>query len=117
MTYVDGFVAAVPTANKETYRLHAEEAAAMFKENGALSFVECWGDDVPDGEVTSFPMAVKCGADETVCFSWVLWPSKAVRDEAMPKIVEAATRMFEENPMPFDGKRMIHGGFEMIVNT
>ena len=79
--------------------------------------MECWGDDVPNGEVTSFPMAVKCGADETVCFSWVLWPSKSVRDEAMPKIMEAARRMFEENPMPFDGKRMIYGGFEMIVDA
>lgn len=117
MSYVDGFVAAVPTANREEYRLHAEEAARIFREHGALSFVESWGDDVPDGEVTSFPMAVKCAEDETVCFSWVVWPSKAVRDEAMPKIMEAARRMFETNPMPFDGKRMIYGGFEMIVNA
>lgn len=99
------------------YRLHAEEAARIFREHGALSFVECWGDDVPDCEVTSFPMAVKCAEDETVCFSWVVWPSKAVRDEAMPKIMEAARRMFETHPMPFDGKRMIHGGFEMIVDA
>jgi len=117
MSYVDGFVAAVPTANKEVYRAHAEEAAEIFKAHGALSFVECWGDDVPDGEVTSFPMAVKCGEDETVSFSWVVWPSKAVRDEAMPKIMEEARRMFETNPMPFDGKRMIHGGFEVIVDA
>ena len=117
MSYVDGFVAAVPTANREAYRLHAEEAAGLFREHGALSVVECWGDDVPDGEVTSFPMAVKRREDETVCFSWVVWPSKAVRDEAMPKIMEAARRMFETNPMPFDGKRMIYGGFEMIVKA
>ena len=110
MTYVDGFVAAVPTANKEAYRLHAEEAAAMFRENGALSFVECWGDDVPDGEVTSFPMAVKCGADETVCFSWVLWPSKAVRDEAMPKIIEAARRMFVSGASAPPGFFSLTGG-------
>ena len=116
MSYVDGFVAAVPTANKDVYRRHAEEAAEIFKTHGALSFVECWGDDVPDGEVTSFPMAVKCGEDETVCFSWVVWPSKAVRDEAMPKIMEAARRLFETNPMPFDANRMIYGGFEMIVD-
>ena len=115
MSYVDGFVAAVPTANREAYRLHAEEAAGLFREHGALSCVECWGDDVPDGEVTSFPMAVKCAEDETVCFSWDVWPSKAVRDEAMPKIMEAARRMFET--MPFDGRRMIYGGFEMIVDA
>ena len=89
----------------------------LFREHGALSFVECWGDDVPDGEVTSFPTAVKCAEDETVCFSWVVWPSKAVRDEAMPKIMEAARRLFETNPMPFGGKRMIYGGFEMIVDA
>ena len=117
MSYVDGFVAAVPTANREVYRRHAEEAAAIFKEQGALSFVECWGDDVPDGRLTSFPMAVKCASDETVCFSWAVWPSKAVRDAGMPKIMEAARRLFEDNPMPFDGKRMIHGGFEVIVDA
>ena len=117
MSYVDGFVAAVPSANRDEYRRHAEDAARMFRRHGALSFVECWGDDVPDGEVTSFPMAVKCREDETVCFSWVVWPTKAVRDEAMPKIMEEARRHFEANPMPFDGKRMIYGGFEMIVNA
>ena len=117
MSYVDGFVAAVPTANKEAYRRHSEEAAGIFREHGALSFVACWGDDVPDGEIASFSMAVKCKEDETVCFSWVVWPSKAVREEALPKIMEATRRMFETNPMPFDGKRMIHGGFEMIVDV
>ena len=117
MAYVDGFVAPVPTANRDVYRRHAEEAAEIFKKHGALSFVECWGDDVPDGEVTSFPMAVKCKEDETVCFSWVVWPSKAVRDEAMPKIMAEARHLFETNPMPFDGKRMIYGGFEMIVEA
>ena len=117
MSYVDGFVAAVPTANKDAYRRHAAEAAGMFKEHGALSFVECWGDDVPDGEVTSFPMAVQCREDETVCFSWVVWPSKAVRDEAMPKIMAEARRQLETNPMPVDGRRMIYGGFEMIVDA
>ena len=117
MAYVDGFVAAVPTANKDAYRRHAEEAAGMFKKHGALSMVECWGDDVPDGEVTSFPMAVQCREDETVCFSWAIWPSRSIRDEAMPKIMEEARRHFEANPMPFDGKRMIYGGFEMIVDA
>lgn len=80
MSYVDGFVAAVPTANKEEFRQHAEGAAVVFKEHGALKVVECWGDDVPEGEVTSFPMAVKCNSDETVVFSWILWPSREVRE-------------------------------------
>jgi uncharacterized protein YbaA (DUF1428 family) len=77
MTYVDGFVAAVPTANREKYRKHAEDASVVFKEHGALHFVECWGDDVPDGEVTSFPMAVKCRDDETVVFVPTAWTDTA----------------------------------------
>ena len=115
MAYVDGFVAAVPTANREKFRKHAEEAAEVFKECGALKVVECWGDDVPDGEVTSFPMAVKRKEDETVVFSWILWPSKAVRDEGMKKMMEDPRMQPEANPMPFDGKRVIFGGFEIIV--
>ncbi|XWN30854.1 MAG: DUF1428 domain-containing protein [Devosia sp.] len=117
MQYVDGFVAAVPTANREAYRAHAEAAADVFKEHGALKLVECWGDDVPDGEVTSFPMAVMKKEDETVVFSWILWPSKAVHDEAMPKIMADERLQPQNNPMPFDGKRMIFGGFEMIVEA
>ena len=115
MTYVDGFVAAVPTANRKTYEKHARDAAPGFKEYGALKLVECWGDDVPDGEVTSFPMAVKKKDDETVIFSWILWPSKKVRDEAIPKVMADPRLSQENNPMPFDGKRMIFGGFEMIL--
>ena len=87
MTYVDGFVAAVPTANREAYRKHAEAAAVVLKEHGALKLVECWGDDVPDGKVTSFPMAVQKKPDETVVFSWIVWPSKAVRDAGMAKVM------------------------------
>jgi uncharacterized protein YbaA (DUF1428 family) len=117
MTYVDGFVAAVPTANREAYRKHAEAAAVVFKEQGALKFVECWGDDVPDGEITSFPMAVKRKDDETVVFSWIIWPSRAVRDAAMPKIMSDPRLQRDTNPMPFDSKRLIYGGFEMIVEA
>ena len=117
MTYVDGFVAAVPTANRETYRRHAELAAEVFKEHGALSVVECWGDDVPQGKLTSFPMAVKCQDDETVVFSWITWPSKAVRDAGMAKVMADPRLEPETNPMPFDGKRLIYGGFEMIVQA
>src|SRR5690242_6090899 len=83
MTYLHGFVAAVPTANREAYLSHAEAAAVVFKEYGALRAVHCWGEDVPDVKVTSFPMAVKCKDNETVVFAWILWPSRAVRDEAM----------------------------------
>lgn len=117
MSYVDGFVIAVPTAKKETYRKHAELAAGVFKENGALTVVECWGDDVPEGKLTSFPMAVQRKPDETVVFSWITWPSKKVRDEGMKKVMEDPRLQPETNPMPFDGKRMIYGGFEVIVDA
>jgi uncharacterized protein YbaA (DUF1428 family) len=115
MSYVDGFVAAVPTANRDKFRKHAEEAAVVFKEHGALKVVECWGDDVPDGKLTSFPIAVQRKEDESVVFSWILWPSRAVRDEAMEKVMTDPRMKPETNPMPFDGKRMIYGGFEIIV--
>ncbi len=115
MTYVDGFVVAVPTLNKEAYIKHASEAAEVFKEYGALSVVECWGNDVPDGDITSFPMAVKCEPNETVCFSWITWPSKAFRDENMSKLMQDPRLHPDNNPMPFDGKRMIFGGFEIVV--
>ena len=117
MTYVDGFVAAVPTRNREIYKRHAEIAAAVFKEHGALKLVECWGDDVPEGKITSFPMAVKCQEDETVVFSWIIWPSRAVRDEGMKKVIADPRVQPDVNPMPFDGKRLIYGGFEMIVEA
>ena len=117
MTYVDGFVVAVLTANRETYRKYAELAAAVFKENGALNVVECWGDDVPEGKLTSFPMAVKRKDDETVVFSWVTWPSRQARDEGMKAVMADPRSQPENNVMPFDGKRMIYGGFEVIVDV
>jgi uncharacterized protein YbaA (DUF1428 family) len=116
MSYVDGFVAAVPSGNKERYIQHASDAAVVFKEYGALKLVECWGDDVPEGEVTSFPMAVKRKPDETVIFSWVIWPSREVRNQAMQKIMEDPRVQPDVNPMPFDGKRLIYGGFEVVVD-
>ncbi|HEX6703721.1 MAG TPA: DUF1428 domain-containing protein [Albitalea sp.] len=116
MSYVDGFVIAVPTANRETYRHYAEMAAAVFKENGAQRVVECWGDDVPEGKVTSFPMAVKRKDDETVVFSWIVWPSRKVRDEGMKKVMADPRLQPASSPMPFDGQRMIYGGFETIVD-
>ena len=117
MAYVDGYVLAVPTVNKAAYQKLAEEAAAVFKAYGALSVVENWGDDVPDGKLTSFPMAVKASADETVVFSWVSWPSRAVRDAAMPGLMDDLHKLPGFADMPFDGKRMIFGGFETIVNV
>ena len=117
MTYVDGFVAAVPTANKTAYRKHSEVAAAVFREHGALAVVERWGDDVPDGEATSFPMAVECKEDETVTMSWIVWPSRDVRNAAIPKIMADPRLDPTANPMPFDGKRMIHGGFDVLVDA
>jgi uncharacterized protein YbaA (DUF1428 family) len=116
MTYVDGFVAAVPTKNKDVYKAFAEKAAVVFKEYGALKLVECWGDDVPEGKVTSFPMAVKCEPDETVVFSWIIWPSREVRNQGMEKVMADPQLQPDRNPMPFDGKRLIYGGFEMIVD-
>jgi uncharacterized protein YbaA (DUF1428 family) len=115
--YVDGFVAAVPTANREAYRRHAEAAAVVFKEHGALRLVECWGDDVPQGKLTSFPMAVKAQPDETVVFSWITWPSREARDAGMQKVMADPRVKPENNPMPFDGKRLIYGGFSVIVDA
>jgi uncharacterized protein YbaA (DUF1428 family) len=114
MSYIDGFVAAVPTANKEKYIAHARLSAVVFKEHGALYITEAWGDDVPTGEVTSFPRAVNCGPDETVVFSTVVWPSKRVRDAGWQAIMADSRMQPEQNPMPFDGKRLIYGGFEIL---
>lgn len=116
MSYVDGFVCAVPTANKTAYLAHATLAASVFKEHGALRVVECWGDDVPEGKLTSFPMAVQRKDDETVVFSWVIWPSCAARKLGWEKVMQDTRMCSEDNPMPFDGKRLIYGGFDMIVD-
>src|ERR1700740_2794254 len=112
MPYVDGFVAAVPIANREIYKKHAEIAAVVVKEHGASKVVECWGDDVPEGKVTSFPMAVKLQSDETVVFAWITWPSREVRDAGMKKVMADPRLQPTTDPLPFDGKRLIYGGFE-----
>jgi uncharacterized protein YbaA (DUF1428 family) len=117
MSYIDGFLAAVPTANREKFRRHAEEAAVVFKEHGALKVVECWGDDVPDGKLTSFPLAVKCQPDETVIFSWIMWPSREARDAGMAKVMADPRLQPDKNPMPFDGKRAVFGGFKVLVEA
>ena len=115
MNYLDGFVAAVPAANKQAYLKHAQDAAIVFKEYGALRVVESWDDDVPEGKLTSFPLAVQCKADEVVVFAWITWPSKLVRDSAWEKIMADPRMNEKDNPMPFDGKRMIYGGFQIIM--
>lgn len=115
MSYVDGFVIPVPAGNKEAYREMAAKSAAVFKEYGATRVVACWGDDVPDGEVTDFKGAVKAEGEEIVVFSWVEWPSKAFRDEASPTIM-ADPRM-QPDEMPLDGKRIVFGGFETMIDA
>lgn len=123
MTYIDGFVIACPKANKDKFIAHAKLGDSVFMDLGALRVVECWGDDVPEGKTTDFRMAVKAEADEEVLFSWIEWPDKATRDAAMATMTEwmndpskADPRMDpEKNPMPFDGKRLIFGGFTPIV--
>lgn len=116
MSYVDGFVLAVPAANKEAFRRQAAEAAPIFKEFGATRVVECWGDDVPDGKLTDFRGAVKAEDGEVVVFSWIEYPSKDVRDAAMARMM-SDPRMKAMQDMPFDGKRMIMGGFMPIVDA
>ena len=115
MPYIDGFLAAVPTARKDEYRAFAEKSWAVFEGLGAQSMWECWGDDVPEGELTSFPMAVKAGADETVVFSWIAWPDKATRDAGWQKMMSDPESGAAMGEMPFDGKRMVYGGFEPML--
>lgn len=123
MSYIDGFVIAVPTANKQKFIEHAKLGDGVFMDLGALRILECWGDDIPKGEVTDFFRAVGAKDDETVIFSWIEWPDKQTRDAAHAKMVEwmnnpekADPRMHpDKNPMPFDGKRLIFGGFSPLV--
>lgn len=117
MAYVDGYVAAVRAADKDDYIVHAKAAAIVFKDHGATRVVECWGDDVPNGEMTSFPMAVKKKEDEVVVFAWVEWPSKEAREAGMAKAIEDPRMQPDQNPMPLDGQRLIYGSFETIVDT
>ncbi len=113
MSYIDGFIIAAPTADKAKFIDHARRIDAIFIELGATRVVETWGDDVKQGERTDFPRAVQATDDETVVFAWIEWPDKATRDAAMEK-TRTDERMMAE-PMPFDGKRMIFGGFTPIV--
>ncbi|MGN2248050.1 DUF1428 domain-containing protein [Frateuria sp. GZRR35] len=115
MSYIDGFVIAVPTANREKFIEHARTLDPYFLEYGATRVVECWGDDVPEGKVTDFRRAVQATSEEVVVFSWIEWPDKATRDAGMEKIMNDPRLSPEKTPMPFDGKRMIFGGFRPVV--
>jgi uncharacterized protein YbaA (DUF1428 family) len=115
MTYVDGFVVAVPKRNVEAYKAMARKAGDVWKEHGALHYVECFADDVPYGELTSFPRAVQARDDETVVFSWVTHESRAKRDEVMKKVMADPRMKFDPNDTTFDAKRMIFGGFETFL--
>ena len=117
MAYIDGFVLAVPAAKKQAYLESAKKFSAIFKEFGALTVVEAWGDDVPEGKLTSFTMAVQRADDETVVFSWITWPSKETRDAGWVKAMADPRMPNDPGAMPFDGKRMIFGGFTPIVDV
>ena len=119
MSYIDGFVIACPKAKRQEFIDHATRSDGMFMEFGALRVIECWGDDVPDGTLTDFRKAVQATGDEDVVFSWIEWPDKATRDAGYARMMDPANpdpRMDPaKNPMPFDGKRMIFGGFTPVV--
>jgi uncharacterized protein YbaA (DUF1428 family) len=115
MSYVDGFVIPVRTSDREAFLAHARKVNGFFVELGALRVVECWGDDVPHGTRTDFHRAVEAEANETIAFSWIEWPDRATRDAAMAKLRDDPVMMAE--PMPFDGKRMIFGGFAPIYEV
>ena len=115
MAYIDGFVIAVPTANRQKFIDHARTFDQLFLEFGATRIVEGWGDDVPDGKQTDFRKAVQAKDDETVVFSWVEWPDKATRDAGMEKMMDDPRMDPKTNPMPFDGMRLVYGGFAPVL--
>ncbi len=118
MAYVDGFVLPLPTKNVEIYREMASKCGAIWREHGALQFRECIADDVKPGKLTSFPQSVNLEAEETVIFSWIVYESRAHRDEVNDKVMKdpRMADMMKPEASPFDGKRMIYGGFEVLVD-
>lgn len=115
MTYADGFVLAVPKANIEAYKAMARAAGAVWKEYGAIDYVECIGDDVPYGELTSFPRAVQASDEEVVIFSWITYESRARRDEIVARVMADPRLQGNDWKDVFDGKRMIYGGFQAFL--
>lgn len=117
MTYITVAVYAVPTSSKDAFIEHAKALTPLFVKHGALTAADAWGDDVPDGDVTSFPMAVKCKPDETVAYSHVTWPDKATHDASMEKVMAAMQAASTDNPMPFDGQRLIFASFDTVFEA
>jgi uncharacterized protein YbaA (DUF1428 family) len=117
MNYIDGFVVPVPSDRKEEYRALCVQAAQVFKDYGAIRVVECWGEDVPAGQVTDFRRAVQAQPGETVVFSWIVWPSKAVRDDGNARALKDPRMSPPGGDMPFDARRMIYGGFEVLADV
>jgi uncharacterized protein YbaA (DUF1428 family) len=115
MPYVDGFVLAVPKDKIEAYKALATTACAVWMEHGALDYVECIGDDVPYGELTSFPRAVMAKEEEVVVFSWIVYSDRETRDAVNKKVM--ADPRLKGADMPFDGKRMIYGGFTTLLRA
>ena len=115
MSYVDGFVVPVPKEKLDVYLAFAQTAGEIWKEYGALAFVECVAEDVPYGELTSFPRAVQAKEDETVVFSWIVYADRASRDAVMAKVMADERIKASMTEMPIDGRRMIFGGFEAKV--
>lgn len=113
--YIDGFLIPVPTDARDTYRAHEEKWWPKFKDLGAKTLVVGWGDDVPPGTQTDFLRAVALKPDETVVFCWMTWPDKETRNAAYAKVM-SDDAMAEGMDMPFDGKRLVHGGFTAILN-
>ena len=113
MSYIDGFVIPVAQDRRAAFIEHAQKVDAFFIAEGAVRVVECWSDDVPHGQQTDFYRAVAAGEGEAIAFSWVEWPDKATRDAAFAKFMDDAALM--AIPVPFDGKRMIFGGFTPVV--
>lgn len=115
MAYVDGFIIAVPKNKLDVYKAMSRKCEPVWRENGAVDYVECVGDDVPYGELTSFPRAVQAKDDEVVIFSWIVYPNREARDAANKKAMEDPRLKKYENNVPFDGKRMIYGGFKPFL--
>jgi len=115
MSYIDGFVVAVPKARLDDYKEMARKAGDVWREHGALAYVEALGDDVPYGDLTSFPRAVQAKDDEIVVFSWIVYASRQARDDINAKVMVDERLKGDMNDMPFDGKRMIYGGFKPFL--
>lgn len=117
MSYFDAYLAAVPDENRDAYVANADKIGAVFRRHGALRYVESWGDDVPDGDLTSFAKAVLAEPGETVVLGWAEWPSKEHREQVRAQLMDDLHAMMAELPLPFDGKRMIFGGFESVIEV